>query len=308
MPLTYLKGEGGDKLKVRDIDGAYTFPWNSLENHEEEFRSIPNWKARDDDVMICVYPKSGTHWAYEILSMLLSQKAERVETFKQSGMLDFISQEQFNSMPSPRVLNTHSLFSQLPVDFRNRKCKIVHIIRNPKDVAVSFFHHHVGLKPYEFDGNWESYLPRFMKGDVDYNSWFDYTNDWEKTIIDNPDYPIHIMYYEDMVENIHAEIFKLANFLEVCTHSTLDFINSVASLCTIDKMRKEKASTAAFYWKEDSAGVYRKGIVGDWKSMFTVTQNEIFDELYYTRMNKSKLNIRFSIPEKLPAKSQSVFH
>ncbi|XP_076081943.1 sulfotransferase 1B1-like [Mytilus galloprovincialis] len=201
MPFTYLKGEGGDKLKVRDIDGAYTFPWNNLENHDEEFRSIPNWKARDDDVMICVYPKS-----------------------------------------------------------------------------------------------------------VDGNSWFDYTNDWEKTIVDNPDYPIHIMYFEDMVENIHAEIFKLANFLEVCTHSTLDFINSVASLCTIDKMRNEKATTAALNWKEGSAGVYRKGIVGDWKSMFSVTQNETFDELYHARMNKSKLNIRFSIPEKLPAKSRSVFH
>lgn len=53
---------------------------------------------------------------------------------------------------------------------------------------------------------------------------------------------------------------------------------------------------------------YISGIVGDWKSMFSVTQNETFDELYHTRMNKSKLNIRFSIPEKLPAKSRSVFH
>jgi hypothetical protein len=59
MPLTYLKGESEDKLKVREIDGYYTFPWEVLANHDEEFRSIPTWKARNDDVMICAYPKSG---------------------------------------------------------------------------------------------------------------------------------------------------------------------------------------------------------------------------------------------------------
>ena len=106
----------------------------------------------------------GTHWTYEILNMLLSQKAERVKSYKQSGMLEYISQSQFDELPSPRVLNTHSLFSQLPVDFVNRKCKIILIMRNPKDVAVSFFHHHTGITQYEYEGTWEAYLPRFMQG------------------------------------------------------------------------------------------------------------------------------------------------
>lgn len=33
---------------------------------------------------------------------------------------------------------------------------------------------------------------------VDYGSWFDYTLDWEKVFNDNPDYPFHVMSYEDM--------------------------------------------------------------------------------------------------------------
>ena len=96
--------------------------------------------------------------------MLMSQKAERVKSHKNSSMLEYISQSQFDELPSPRVLNTHSLFSQLPVDFVNRKCKIILIMRNPKDVAVSSFHHHVGNTKYEYEGNWEAYLPRFMQG------------------------------------------------------------------------------------------------------------------------------------------------
>lgn len=33
---------------------------------------------------------------------------------------------------------------------------------------------------------------------VDYGSWFDYTLEWEKVIKDNPDYPFHIISYEEM--------------------------------------------------------------------------------------------------------------
>lgn len=306
MPLTYLKGESGDKLKVREIDGYYTFPWEVLPNHDEEFRTIPSWKARDDDLMICAYPKSGTHWTFEILNMLLSQKAERVKSYKQSGMLDYISQSQFDELPSPRVLNTHSLFSQLPVDFVNRKCKIILIMRNPKDVAVSFYHHHTGITKYEYEGTWESYLPRFMQGQVEYNSWFDYAVDWEKAIADHHDYPIHVMYYEDMIENIHTEIYRLAQFLGVDPHCTLDFVNNVASLCSLHLMREEKVTAESVsFWKENTVGMYRKGIVGDWKTMFTVNQNRMFNEYYNSRMKDSKLRIRFTIPVK---NSFSVFH
>lgn len=296
MPLTYLKGEGHDHLKVRNIDGCYTFPWEVLPNHDEEFRSIPLWKARDDDIMICAYPKSGTHWTFEILNMLLSQSSERVKAYKQSGMLDYISQSQFDQLASPRVLNTHSLFSHLPVDFKNRKCKIIHIIRNPKDVAVSFFHHHVGIVNYEYDGKWEAYLPRFLKGQVDYNSWFDYTVDWDKTITDNPDYPLHVMYYEDMIENLHAEICRLADFLGVNIHKTPHLVEKIAAQCTIKKMREEKVTAESVsFWKENTIGMYRKGVVGDWKNMFTVNQNEMFDEYYNNRIKDTNLNIRFSV-------------
>ena len=35
---------------------------------------------------------------------------------------------------------------------------------------------------------------------VEYNGWLDYVRDWEKVVEENPDYPIHVMYYEDMKE------------------------------------------------------------------------------------------------------------
>ena len=41
---------------------------------------------------------------------------------------------------------------------------------------------------------------QFVFTSADYNSWFDYVRQWERVIDDNPDYPIHVMYFEDMKE------------------------------------------------------------------------------------------------------------
>lgn len=45
-----------------------------------------------------------------------------------------------------------------------QKCKIVYVLRNIKDVAVSFYNHHVRLLDYEYSGTWRSYLSRFLHG------------------------------------------------------------------------------------------------------------------------------------------------
>lgn len=96
--------------------------------------------------------------------MLINQKATRIPSMKESAMLEGNSRNIMQSMSSPRILNTHLLFCDIPRDFVEKKCKIIYILRNPKDVAVSFYNHHVRLLDYEYSGTWRSYLPRFLSG------------------------------------------------------------------------------------------------------------------------------------------------
>lgn len=100
-----------------------------------------------------------------MINMLYRQKAEFVEGLKDDTMIECISKEKFDFLPSPRILNSHLYFSMLPKDFIKRKGKIVYTVRNPKDVAVSYFHHHRNILMYEYSGSWESYLKRFLIGD-----------------------------------------------------------------------------------------------------------------------------------------------
>lgn len=110
----------------------------------------------------CFVVLTGTHWLWEIINMLLAEKAERIERIKQSSMLEILSQEIYDKLPSPRVINTHLHYKHLPLDTRKRQCKIVLCIRNPKDVAVSDFNLHASLKIYNFSGKWEHYVERFL--------------------------------------------------------------------------------------------------------------------------------------------------
>ncbi|CAC5362818.1 SULT1 [Mytilus coruscus] len=101
---------------------------------EKALRDILQIQSRESDFMICTYPKSGTHWIYEISNMLLRNKTELDTQNKVSTMIEFIPDiTVLDKLQSPRLLNTHCSFKYLPKKHIENGCKIIHMIRNPKD-------------------------------------------------------------------------------------------------------------------------------------------------------------------------------
>ncbi|VDI35103.1 Hypothetical predicted protein, partial [Mytilus galloprovincialis] len=144
MPLKDLVDSERKCMTVLYVDGL-PLPDFKFPSQENDIQSMKDhYVARDDDVMLCNYPKSGTHWVWEIIQMLYTQKAELIEHSKMKGMIE--------------------KYSMPPKDFLRRKCKIVYTLRYPKDVAFSYYHHHRGLLMYNYDGSWDGYLERFLEG------------------------------------------------------------------------------------------------------------------------------------------------
>lgn len=292
MPAVKVADDSGKTMTVMDIDGYYLPVIRVPYDQEREIRGMTDWSARADDILICAYPKSGTHWLWEITCMLLNGSADRIKLMKEMAMLEALSGSGLAAMTSPRVLNTHLLYGKIPQDFKKKQCKIVYILRNPKDVAVSFFNHHTRLLDYEYTGDWKEYLPRFIDGKVDYGSWFDYVIDWEKEMNTNQQNPAHVVTYEDLQKDCVKEIGRLATFLKMDGSTAL--YEDIASQCNFKKMKKDKdvlEDTAE--WKDNKPGMYRKGIVGDWKNWFTVAQNEMFNSLYRTRLTDVNLSVSY---------------
>ncbi|XP_067664900.1 sulfotransferase 1A1-like [Haliotis asinina] len=274
--------DGGDTLTLLNDNGFF------LPNFPDGVRisCVRSVRIRDDDILLCTYPKSGTHWAFEITRELLAGEIVEDNKTKVQAFMERTSDEKFADLPSPRFINTHLLMKHLPDDVRKKKIKVIIVLRNPKDVAVSLYNFLKTIPFVNYKGDWKNFVGPYFQGKFMYGSWIDHVLDWEQVKQDNPDLPVLTLFYEDIQEDQMREMRKICEFLGV--ERTDDFLSKVCKNTTIAAMRTRK---------EDDSGikVFRKGGVGDWKNWFTVAQNEWFDQFYQEKMVDCPLQFKYTL-------------
>lgn len=291
MTSVIIEDKGGAKMKVGvDVgDGFITpDPKGAPEEVKQVFDMLPEFKFRPDDILLCTYQKTGTHWLFEILSMINNRKAELTQMTKGRCMLEIVPQSAINQLPSPRVLNSHYPPRLLPKD--KALSKTILCVRNPKDTAVSFYNHMKGFRTYEYDGKFSDWLPIFLAGKMEYGKYTDYLLEWEKVITKGKDFPIHLMYYEDLKLDGEAELERLLNFLDIELDKQLQ--KDILNACGFDKMASDKFQGPKHIVDKmfrENFRFFRKGEIGDWKNWFTCADNEMFDETWTKEMANSKL-------------------
>lgn len=115
------------------------------------------------DVMICTTFTTGTHWVWEMATMLLKGKAEYEHVAKETRMVEFHWPEEFDNLPSPRALNSHFYLRHLPEQLENgNKGRIIFIQRNPKDVIVSSYHHRLNMTIGQFKHSFSDFLQMYI--------------------------------------------------------------------------------------------------------------------------------------------------
>ena len=85
---------------------------------------------------LCKY-FTGTHWMAEMTPMIVNGVAKYKTTSAYATCLSFHSPEEFAEFPRPRVLNTHLPPEYMPKQILEKRCKIVWMLRNPKDRLIS---------------------------------------------------------------------------------------------------------------------------------------------------------------------------
>ena len=58
--------------------------------------------------------------------------------------------------------------------------KYIYVARNPKDTAVSLYHHAHSMKLYRFNGDWNTFFELFVAGKVNGGVWFKHVLEWWK--------------------------------------------------------------------------------------------------------------------------------
>ncbi|KAK3581502.1 hypothetical protein CHS0354_031838 [Potamilus streckersoni] len=204
--MEYTMRDGrGEEVPVVEEDGIVYFKTQmarlSGRSLQKQIDGVLNMTVRDDDILISAYPKAGTHWTWEIVSMLVKGQADYEIDAKESAMLDYRSVEEIEAIQSPRVLNTHYPSRLIPKGIIEKRRKIIHVQRNIKDTAVSYYHHCKEFYIPE-DMTFHHFLPLVTGKDNNgkhiHYSWFDYVKEWEIYTRDHQELDILNLCYEYM--------------------------------------------------------------------------------------------------------------
>nr|XP_034328587.1 sulfotransferase 1E1 isoform X2 [Crassostrea gigas] len=267
------------------------------ENVEKTIQNIQGLKLGPDAVILATFPRSGTHWVYEIVHMLHNKEANYATKSREAVFLEGLSDlgplQSYN-----QVVSTHLPFQWIPKQHLETGGKIIHVIRNPKDVAVSLYKFLVSCN--SIDETFEEFLfGYFLKEEVMYGGWFDYNKAFIRESEARKD-QIIMLQYEKLQRNTKEELKRLAKFLNVKDAEPL--LEDIAEKCSFDSLKSaEKTSqnddTMSDIMKsihrKNNPTVYRKGKIGDWKNHFTVAMSETFDKAYADNMRNVALDIDF---------------
>lgn len=273
---------GNRFLPYVDVEGLPLPPIQiSLASWKGQIEDIRALELRDDDVILCAYPKAGTHWLWEVICMLLAGQAHYEPRAKELLMMDLTPIAKLHKLHEPRVLNTHLPFSMLPTrSMRARRVKVVHVYRNPRDVMVSMYYH---LRQFNLV-NTESlqcFSEAFLSGIVMYGHYAQYLNQMNSFIEDNPDHPVFNLSYEQMKQSPHSTLLKLAEFLGVRDISHV-LVADIVEACAFNRLKQvdETKQQVKFLGMEIGQKLYRKGVVGDWKNHLSEDEADAFDAAF----------------------------
>ncbi|XP_063983671.1 sulfotransferase 1E1-like [Diachasmimorpha longicaudata] len=274
--------------------------WFFPRKYVEQGKGFFEFKARSSDTWVVSYPRSGTTWTQELVWLLsnnldfetASKKylAERfpflefsmfnhpevTEEFVELNKTDPEKQEfcrklgepgykVLDAMESPRFIKSHFPFSLLP-GILNTGCKIIYVARNPKDVAVSWYHLNRAIKTQGYTGTFEEFWDYFENNLTPWSPYWEHLKEaW--ALRHHPN--LLFMFYEEMQQDLIECVQKVSKFLGK-SYST----NEISKLCDYLHIRNFKNnpmvnSSELKDCKIISAGSFvRNGKSGTWSETF----------------------------------------
>ncbi|NXG42311.1 ST6B1 Sulfotransferase, partial [Psilopogon haemacephalus] len=117
--------------------------------------------------------------------------------------------KRMKKLPSRRIILTHLPPHLLPPSILQSEAKILLLLRNPKDTAVSYYHFYNDMPVLPSFASWDEYFPAFMNGKLTWGSYFDHLVEWNKYIDQEK---IMMISYEELKEDQVLGMKRIAAF------------------------------------------------------------------------------------------------
>ncbi|XP_014382743.2 sulfotransferase family cytosolic 2B member 1-like [Alligator sinensis] len=238
----------------------------------------------DDDVFNVTYPKSGTNWMLEILSLIRCDgdpswtrsvlNWDRAPWIESNNGLEVALK-----YPPPRLLSSHMPLQFFPRSFQGSRAKVIYTLRSPKDVVTSYYHFTHIMHAFKDHGPLDAFLQDFLSGNVPYGSWFDHVAGWLG--LRGQDNFFYIT-YEELQQDLRGSIQRISHFLG--KELSEQQISSVVENASFQTMRRNKmcnfSEVPDKYMDHSKGQLLRKGVSGDWKNLLSEEQSRRIDTVY----------------------------
>ena len=210
-----------------------------------------------NDIILSSYPKSGNTWLKFILSYLYAKKNTNI-TFTNidkivPGVMPAWKYLLTKKYLYPSVFKSHSIYNS-----SNNRYKNIYIIRDPRDVYISYYYFLGGAKNLKhfswFIGNYE----------FPYGRWSDHVKSWiQHQNKDN----IAFVKYEDMLIDIHHELDKVVK--KIFIPSTKNERIKAVEKSTFENLKEKAVKAGNNYF-------FRKGTSCQWVNSYSNDAKEQF--------------------------------
>lgn len=233
-----------------------------------------------DDVFLVSYPKSGNTWLRFMIGNYITNCAV---DFTNNHLLipdiHFNPEKCAELESRPRFIKSHMPYTaQYP--------KVIYIIRDGRDVAVSYFYYAQKMGLLDKSTSFSTFLKEFTQSGVgSYGSWSSHVESW--TAGERPN--VLVIKYEDMLENAAIQLERTLRFAGVdCDVTKIEAAVEASKFNKMQNLEIQQHDLVFVQMRgitDDSIRFVRKGESGDWLNHFSKE-----DELYFGKTNDHVLD------------------
>ncbi|KAK6129768.1 hypothetical protein DH2020_036475 [Rehmannia glutinosa] len=282
--------------------------WIPLEILRPTLSTQKYFKAKDSDIILASFPKSGTTWLKALTFSIANRNI--YATIDQNPLLITHPQEvvpclEFNlylnkenpdlqHFSNPRIFSTHIPFKSLPDSIRESECKIIYVCRNPLDQFISerqFVLENKIQNDTVLPLKLEESFDMFCQGIQVTGPVWDHTLGYWNVYLKNPE-KVLFLKYEDLKHDITFYLKKIAEFLG-CPFSLEEenqgVTEQISKLCSFENLKNlDVNKTGYFTGVMKNSSFFRKGEVGDWTNYLTPAMAERFKNIMESKMEGSE--------------------
>ncbi|QCD85696.1 desulfoglucosinolate sulfotransferase A/B/C [Vigna unguiculata] len=272
-----------------------------------------HFQAKDSDVIVASFPKSGTTWLKALTFAILNR--QRFSSSHNHPLLTSNSHELFpfldfifhgdnihdklsdlSNMTEPRVFGTHIPFPSLSNSVKESNCKIVYICRNPFDTFVSSWTFFNKIKSDSLnDVTIEEALENYCKGIIGFGPIWEHMLGYWKESIAKPN-KVLFLKYEELKENVNFYVRRVAEFLD-CPFTEEEesngVIENIIKLCSFEKMKNLEVNKCGIVGRNiEKKYLFRKGEIGDWVNYFSPAMIEKLSKTMEEKLSGSCLSFK----------------